>query len=88
MAKASRAPRTPDEHRAVLRELGERREQQDKDAETLRKDTAAALQAAHGIVPVNEAAKLVGLGRATVYQDYLIVGSDGEQGPASRTRAA
>lgn len=89
MAKASRAPRTADEHRACLREIGERRRQQEKDEKALRKDTADALNAAKGHVPVNEAAKLVGLGRATVYQDYLIVGNgNGEPATASRTRAA
>lgn len=64
---ASRA----DQLRTDLRRIGARRKELRRREAILMLDTERALKRAQGVIPVNEAAKLVELGRATVYQNYL-----------------
>ena len=56
--------------RQALRRLGVRRDRLRKEEKALHKDTKAALKQANGVIPVSEAAELLGLNRSTVYEVY------------------
>lgn len=60
--------------RKRLRALGRRRERLRKREERLAEDTATELRETRGLVPVTEAANLVGVHRTTAH-DYLKTGN-------------
>lgn len=60
--------------RRRLRALGRRRKRLRKSEERLAEDTAKELRETRGVVPVSEAAELVGVHRTTAH-DYLKTGN-------------
>lgn len=56
--------------RDELRDLGERRKNQEEDAAVLANDVEKALKKAYGRLSVSEAARLLGMHRTTVYRVY------------------
>lgn len=65
---------TAGEARKRLRALGRRRKRLRKSEERLAKDTAAELRETRDLLPVTEAAELVGVHRTTAH-DYLKTGN-------------
>lgn len=61
----------PEQIRAELDAIGDRRQALGGQEDDLRKDTREALRKAKGVVPRAEAARRVGLNRSTVYELYL-----------------
>lgn len=60
----------PTQIRRQLKSLGQRRQANKTKASMLQDETAEALRSARGVIPVSEAAKLLGITRSTVYEVY------------------
>lgn len=60
----------PDEIRATLDALGERREELTRREMELTGDIAKALRVAEGVIPKAESARRLGLHRTTIYRVY------------------
>lgn len=66
-----------------LSSLGKRRKKRDRDGEALAKDIKEALAAARVAgIPMEEAAKRLGLNRTTLYQVYLDAADEPASSPA------
>jgi len=64
------ASEDPDLIRAILAELGRRRERLRGGEEVLADETKKAIKRAIGVLPMTEVADLVGLDRTTLYKVY------------------
>lgn len=61
---------TVDAGRAMLTDLGERRRRHDAEGVKLAQEIREALEATDGVVPLTEAADLLGIHRTTLYRVY------------------